>query len=63
MIMIDEIKVHPSFQNLFSFDDDLVAEIAENIKINGYDKSQPIHIRRSIRKQRRISNGKTKTTV
>ena len=44
MKMIDEIKVHPSFQNLFSIDDDLVAEIAENIKINGYDKSQPIHI-------------------
>ena len=44
MEMIDEIKVHPSFQNLFSIDDDLVAEIAENIKINGYDKSQPIHI-------------------
>lgn len=39
-----QIKVHQSFQNLFSFDDDLVAEIAENIKINGYDKSQPIHM-------------------
>ena len=39
-----KIKLHPSFQNLFSIDDDLVAEIAENIKINGYDKSQPIRI-------------------
>ena len=39
-----QIKVHPSFQTLFTFDDNTVAKIAENIKTNGYDKSQPIHI-------------------
>ena len=44
MKMIDEIKVHPSFQTLFSIDDITVSEIAENIKETGYDKSQPVHI-------------------
>ena len=44
MKMIDEIKVHPSFQTLFSFDDITVSEIAKNIKETGYDKSPPVHI-------------------
>lgn len=60
MKMIDEIKVHPSFQTLFSIDDITVSEIAENIKESGYDKSQPVHI---WKEQQILIDGHTRLTA
>ena len=60
MKIIDEIKVHPSFQTLFSIDDITVSEIAENIKETGYDKSQPVHI---WKEQQILIDGHTRLTA
>lgn len=44
MMPLTSITLTDDFKDLFPLDDDKVKEIADNIKENGFDKSQPIHI-------------------
>jgi ParB family chromosome partitioning protein len=41
-VRLDEIVIDPKISRLFKVDGKMCAEIVENIKKNGYDKSQPI---------------------
>lgn len=43
-INLDKIITSPTFAGLFPRNEKMVNIIADDIKINGYDKSQPIHI-------------------
>ncbi len=43
-IGIEKIEEHPRFKSLFPIKTDVVERIADNIKKNGYDSSQPVHI-------------------
>ena len=44
IIAIDKIEEHEKFRELYSIDDDLLARIAEDMKQNKFDASQPVHI-------------------
>lgn len=44
IIDIEKIEEHEKFKNLYSIDENLVERIVQNIKENGFDKSQPVHI-------------------
>jgi hypothetical protein len=39
---IEEIKTHPTFESLFTINDELLAKIEQNIRDENYDESQPI---------------------
>jgi len=44
MRTLDEIKLSPTFQNLFPLNEDAVDDYANSMKEKGFDNSQPIHI-------------------
>ncbi len=44
MVNIEDIKLDKDFENLFPLNESMVIKISEDIKLNGFDKSQPIHI-------------------
>lgn len=43
-ILISEIELHPEFQKLFEINENLLERIANSMKENGFDNSQPVHI-------------------
>lgn len=43
-ILISKIEMHPKFQSLYHIDEDTLERITNNIKENGFDASQVIHI-------------------
>ncbi len=44
MISIDKIEEHEKFKELYAIDEDLLERIAENMKANKFDESQPVHL-------------------
>lgn len=43
-ILLEKIEEHPKFRELYSIDDDLLQRIADDMKRNKFDASQPVHI-------------------
>lgn len=44
IIALDKIEEHEQFKELYSIDEDLLERIAEDMKSNKFDASQPVHI-------------------
>ena len=44
IIAIEKIEEHEKFKELYSIDDDLLIRIADDMKQNKFDASQPVHI-------------------
>ena len=44
IIAIEKIEEHERFKELYSIDEDLLERIAEDMKTNKFDASQPVHI-------------------
>lgn len=43
-IPLDKIEKHPKFESLYKIEEALLKRIEENMKENGFDSSQPVHI-------------------
>ncbi|MCQ2602996.1 MAG: ParB/RepB/Spo0J family partition protein [Clostridia bacterium] len=47
-VLIDDIKLSPTFQSLFAINPATKSLIVESMKKSGFDKSQPVHLWRGI---------------